>query len=105
MTLCQPERRSGGRCAKDNLDSSLAHDVHGAVQPVEVVLAFLAFAYAPGEFTHADDIDSRGRHQFGVLGPAGFGVFGRAREGIDPMFGIIISSEVHKLLDGIWVKV
>src|SRR5262249_51651951 len=97
MTFGEPQWRGGRRGAPHNPDSSPAHNVHGPLQPVEIVLAFLAFAYPPGEFTHAHDINSGGGHQFGVLGPARFGVFGRACEGIDPVFGIIISSEVHKL--------
>src|SRR5262245_19718149 len=98
MAFGEPQWRGGRGRAKDNFNSSFAHDVHGPAEPFKIVLAFLAFANAPGELTHANDVDSSSRHQFGVLSPASLGVLGRARVGIDPMFGIIISSEVHRLL-------
>ena len=78
-----------------------AQHVHHALEPVEIELAVLGLAQAPGEFADADDVEAGGGHELGVAPPLRLGVFSRATEGEDPLFGIIINAEIHKFSFGL----
>ncbi len=97
MFFGEPDGRRGGRRAEHDLDAVMAHDVHDAAQPEEIVFALFGFAEAPGKLADADDVDAGLGHQRGVALPSGLGIVGGAGIGKDPMFGIIISAKKHNL--------
>ena len=95
MFLGQPNGRRGGRRGQHDLDTGLAQQIHRPSQPAKIKFAFLRFAQAPREFAHADHVDARLLHQFGVMFPGGFGLIGGAAIRIDPLLRIIIDAEIH----------
>ena len=98
MFLRQPDGGSGRRGGENHLDAGVAHDIHDPFEPGEVKLAVLGFAEAPAEVGQADDVDARLHHQFSIVIPLRFGIFSSAAVGEDPVFGIVIDAEIHKLV-------
>src|SRR5205814_1607349 len=101
MLFGQPDGRSGCGSAQHDFNARFAHDVHGPAQPAKVVLPLLPLANSPGKLAHTDDVDPGGEHQVGIALPSGFGLLSTAVVRKDPMFGIVISSEIHRLIG--WV--
>ncbi len=97
MFFGEPEGWRGGRRADDDFDAVLAHDVHDAAQPEEIIFAFFGFAEAPGKFADADNVDAGLDHQHGIAFPSTLGIVGGAGVGKDPVFGIIVSAKKHNL--------
>src|SRR5438045_3773522 len=97
VTICvqnrgplRPYRRATpSRCASSHAGQPRA------VHPFEVVFALVLFVKAPGELAHTNDVDAGSHHQFSVPLPARFGLFRCPRVRIDPMFGIVVSAEIH----------
>jgi hypothetical protein len=75
----------------------LAHQVHDLLQPGKVVLALLRLTQTPGEFADADHVDAYGLHQLDITFPRGLGILFRASIRINPLLGVIIDAEIHKL--------
>src|SRR5882672_6030261 len=98
MFFREPDGWSGGWSGQDDFDAGLAEDIHDPLEPSEIALAFFRLAKSPGKFAEANHIDTGLDHQFGVTLPGSFGVLGRASVRVNPLFGMIIDAEIHKLL-------
>ena len=83
--------------AQDHLEAMALHDIHGTAEPGEIIFPFFGFAETPGELAEADDVHAGLDHQFGIDLPAGFRFFGGSSKGVNPMLGVVVGSEVHKL--------
>ena len=81
--MTEPGRRGGGGRTEDYGQLVRAQDVHGFVQPGEIVMAFRGFHEGPGKFGNADVGDAEIRHHAGVFFPKGFG----------GLIGIVVGAE------------
>ena len=97
MLMGQPDGRGGGRSGQDDFDVFFAHQVHEAPEPGKVEFTLARFTQAPDELPHPHDVHAGGHHQFNVLFPASLRIFRSARVGVDPMFRVIIGSEIHTI--------
>ena len=69
---------------------------HDTLEPVEIRICRLPIRKAPGEIAHADSVHASFNHPFSVLFPLCFGIIGGATVRKDPLFRIIIDSEIHR---------
>ena len=94
----QPDGRRGCRRGQNDFNPRFAQQVHHALEPGEVVFAFLRLAEPPGKLSHADDVNAGGLHQFHVMFPCGFGFLAGSAVWENPLFGMIIDTEIHSVL-------
>ena len=102
--LGEPDGRGGGGRGQHHLNAVFAHHVHHALEPAKIILAVFGFAKPPGKFADADDVEAGSNHELRVLLPLGLGIFRRAAEGEDPLFGVVINAEIHSFFSRVCVK-
>ena len=101
MRLRKPRGRSSGGRAENDLNFVFAQHIHHALKPAEIKLTIRRFAKTPGKFADADDVEAGGSHKFRIALQLRLGIFGGATKGEDPLFGIIINAEIHKVPSGL----
>src|SRR5205823_4423577 len=97
MLFGQPDWWGSRWRRQHHLDAGFAHDVHHATEPAKIRLLRFRFADAPDELSHARDIHAGLRHQLSIPLPRRFGIFGSAAVRVNPLFRMIINTEIHKL--------